>query len=56
MTTDSSIDAAEPINNANANRTLLFASSRIAALYTLLGNEAYADAANSTIACPRATG
>ena len=29
------------INNAAANRTLLFASSRLATLYTLLGNEAY---------------
>ncbi|MHC4332836.1 MAG: right-handed parallel beta-helix repeat-containing protein, partial [Planctomycetota bacterium] len=44
-----SIDAAEPINNVNANRTLLFATSRIAALYMLLGNEAYADVLDPTI-------
>jgi hypothetical protein len=37
------------INDSLANSTLLFASSRIAALYTLLGNEAYADALDPTI-------
>jgi len=37
------------INDPLANSTLLFASSRIAALYTLLGNEAYADALDPTI-------
>jgi len=36
-------------NNLVANRTLLFATSRIAALYTLLGNEAYGDALDPTI-------
>jgi predicted outer membrane repeat protein len=44
-----SIDASPAYNDAVANRTLLFASSRIAALYTLLGNEAYADALDPTI-------
>jgi len=37
------------INDPLANRTLLFASSRLATLYTLLGNEAYADALDPTI-------
>jgi len=37
------------INDPYANRTLLFASSRLATLYTLLGNEAYADALDPTI-------
>ncbi|MHC4742206.1 MAG: choice-of-anchor Q domain-containing protein, partial [Planctomycetota bacterium] len=44
-----SIDAEPGQNDAVANRTLLFAVSRIASLYTLLGNEAYADALDPTI-------
>ena len=45
---DLSIDAG--IDYAPANTALLFAASRIADLYMLLGNEAYADAADPTIA------
>jgi hypothetical protein len=44
-----SIDASPAYSDPVANRTLLFASSRIAALYTVLGHEAYADALDPTI-------
>ncbi len=44
-----SIDGTPPINYAPANNALLLAASRIADFYTLLGNEAYADAADPTI-------
>jgi len=45
-----SIDALSPINNPNVNNALILAASRINELYTLLGNEAYADAADPTVA------
>jgi hypothetical protein len=45
-----SIDAG--IKDSDNNQTLLFAASRLHDLYMLLGNEAYADALNSTIAFP----
>lgn len=45
-----SIDALSPIDNPNVNNALLLAASRISDLYNLLGNEAYADAADPTIA------
>lgn len=45
-----SIDALSPINNPNVNNALILAASRINDLYMLLGNEAYADAADPTIA------
>jgi hypothetical protein len=44
-----SIDGAPPIDYGPANDALLLAASRIAELYTLLGNEAYADASDPTI-------
>ncbi|MHC4744903.1 MAG: hypothetical protein ACYS8Z_23560, partial [Planctomycetota bacterium] len=44
---EDSYDPNDP--DAGAERTLLFATSRIAALYTLLGNEAYGDALDPTI-------
>lgn len=39
--------------NANMNETLLYAASRLHDLYMLLGNEAYADAMDPTIAFPQ---
>lgn len=44
-----SIDGAPPVNFNPANTALLNAASRIADLYLLLGNEAFADAADPTI-------
>ena len=44
------------INDPNANKQLLEAVSRLADLYTLLGDEAYSDAANPTIACTSSEG
>ncbi len=40
-------------SNPNLNQTLLFAASRLHDLYMLLGNEAFADAQDPTIALPR---
>jgi hypothetical protein len=45
-----SIDGTPPVNYPPANDALLLAAGRIADLYMLLGNEAYADAADPTIA------
>ena len=45
-----SIDTSPPINYAPANTSLLFAANRIANLYMLLANEAFADASDPTIA------
>ena len=39
------------IDDLNADKQLVEAVSRLADLYTLLGDEAYSDAANPTIAC-----
>ncbi len=39
-------------SDANLNQTLLFAASRLHDLYMLLGNEAYADAQDPTVAYP----
>lgn len=47
-----SIDAEPPVDDGPANRALLGAASRIADLYLLLGNEAFADAADPTIGFP----
>jgi hypothetical protein len=47
---DFSIDGLPPVNYPPANSALLLVASRIADLYMLLGNEAYADAADPTIA------
>jgi polymorphic membrane protein len=44
-----SIDGTPAVNDPLANRSLLFAASRIADLYMLLGNEAYADTLDPTI-------
>ncbi|MBN2508594.1 MAG: hypothetical protein JXQ71_18110 [Verrucomicrobia bacterium] len=44
---------AADIDDDNINQTLLFAASRLHDLYMLLGNEAYADAQDPTIAFPR---
>lgn len=44
-----SIDAVPPVNYEPANNTLLLAAGRVAEFYTLLGNEAFADAADPTI-------
>jgi len=45
-----SIEGAPPVNYGPANDALLLAAGRISDLYSLLGNEAYADAADPTIA------
>jgi len=45
-----SIDALSPVNHPLVNKALLLVASRINDLYTLLGNEAYADALDPTIA------
>ncbi|MHB1308596.1 MAG: hypothetical protein ACYC23_16065, partial [Limisphaerales bacterium] len=45
-----SIEGAPPVNYPPANDALLLAAGRLADLYQLLGNEAYADAADPTIA------
>ncbi|MCC5806978.1 MAG: hypothetical protein JJU00_11685 [Opitutales bacterium] len=44
-----SIEASDPATNAAVNNALLRAATRIADLYMLLGNEAYADAQDPTI-------
>lgn len=44
-----STDGSPPVNYAPANTALLYMASRIADLYTLLGNEATADASDPTI-------
>lgn len=41
------------LSSADLNQTMLFAASRLHDLYTLLGNEAYADAQDPTLAFPR---
>jgi hypothetical protein len=45
-----SIEGAPPVDYPPANDALLLAAGRLADLYMLLGNEAYADAADPTIA------
>jgi hypothetical protein len=47
---DLSINSLSPIDNPNVNTALLLVASRISDLYMLLGNEAYADAQDPTIA------
>ncbi|MDD2236097.1 MAG: LamG domain-containing protein [Kiritimatiellae bacterium] len=47
---DMTIDGIPPQEDANANNSLMMAAGRIAQLYMLLGNEAYADAMDPTIA------
>jgi len=47
---DFSIDGLPPVDYPPANQALLLVASRIADLYILLGNEAYADASDPTIA------
>ena len=47
---DLSIRALPPIDNPGVNTALLLVASRVNDLYTLLGNEAYADAQDPTIA------
>ncbi len=44
-----SINAAAPVNDPDTNNALILAAGYLNDLYTLLGNEAYADAANPTI-------
>ncbi len=46
---DLSIDAVPPVDYGPANNSLLLAASRVADLYMLLGNEAFADAQDPTI-------
>ncbi len=50
-----SIEGTPPVNFNPANNALLLAASRIADLYMLLGNEAYADAQDPTIGFTSAT-
>jgi len=45
-----SIEGAPPVNYGPANNALLLAAGRLSDLYMLLGNEAYADAEDPTIA------
>ncbi|HPO12381.1 MAG TPA: Calx-beta domain-containing protein [Candidatus Hydrogenedentes bacterium] len=47
---DLSINALSPVDNPGVNTALLLVASRICELYALLGNEAYADAEDPTIA------
>ncbi len=47
---DLSINALSPVDNPGVNTALLLVASRVSDLYTLLGNEAYADAQDPTIA------
>lgn len=47
---DLSIEGIPPVDYPPANNALLLVASRIADMYTLLGNEAFADAADPTIA------
>ena len=51
-----SIEGTPPINYGPANTALLNAATRIAELYVLLGNEAYADASDPTIGFTTASG
>ncbi len=51
-----SINGAPPVDYPPANDALLLAAGRLADLYMLLGNEAYADAADPTIAFGTADG
>lgn len=51
-----SIDSLSPIDNPGVNTALLLVASRISDLYMLLGNEAYADAQDPTIAVGTADG
>lgn len=44
-----SIDGTPPLGDTGANNALLLASGYLSDLYTILGNEAFADAANPTI-------
>jgi hypothetical protein len=46
---DMTIDGIPPQEDANADNALMMAAGRIAELYMLLGNEAYADAMDPTI-------
>jgi hypothetical protein len=47
---DLSINALSPVDNNGVNTALLLVASRLADLYALLGNEAFADAVDPTIA------
>ncbi|HWQ91160.1 MAG TPA: hypothetical protein VN673_05780, partial [Clostridia bacterium] len=49
---DLSIAGNPPVNYGPANDALLLAAGRLSDLYMLLGNEAYADASDPTIAIP----
>jgi hypothetical protein len=44
-----SVDGTPPVNYGPANNAILFIASRIVEFYTLLGNEAFADAQDPTI-------
>jgi|GEM_PF-991227 len=46
---DLSIDLKQPVSTSGVTAALLLAATRIAGFYTLLGNEAYTDALDSTI-------
>jgi hypothetical protein len=46
---DLSINALSPVDNPDVNTALLLVASRVNDLYTLIGNEAYADAQDPTI-------
>lgn len=51
-----SADATPPIDYGPANAAILLVASRLVDFYTLLGNEAYADAQDPTIAITTASG
>lgn len=53
---DFSVNGTPPIDFAPMNQALMLAAGRISDLYMLLGNEAYADAANPTIGFGTADG
>ena len=51
-----SIDASQPTSTSAVNNALQLAATRLAQLYTLLGNEAYVDALDPTIGFTTASG
>ena len=51
-----SVDGTPPVNYAPANNAILLVASRLVDFYTLLGNEAYADAQDPTIGITTSNG
>lgn len=51
-----SVDSTPPVNYEPANNAILLVASRLADFYSLLGNEAYADAQDPTVGITRESG